>query len=285
MTELSPVFERLREWKLRVYHHDWNLARKFYTDDRFIRLSGDGQAVQHLHINVPQTDGMGNVVGVQNQIAEMDVDIILDEGPDTVTMREELIEQLSDRPDIPSEILLELSNLPDKDVLLKKLQEFKSPPPEVQDLQKRMGQLEELTKAAELDKTLADTEKVRADTAVAGIGVGIPPQALPQLGEVFPFYHREPTFLDQAQHISGAPPPGMPPPNALAGPPGAPPGPGGPPPPNGLGAPGQPPAGPMPPGAEAPQQDFLAASSTPWVPGEEPHLNQQGGLPLPQGGI
>lgn len=284
MAELSPVYERMREWKLQTYHHDWCLARKYYTDDRIIRISGDGQAVQHMRINVPVTDGQGNIVSMQNQIAEMDVDIILDEGPDTVTMREELIEQLSDRPDIPSEILIELSNLPDKDVLLQKLQQFKAPPPELQELQKRMSLLEELQKSADLDKTLAETEQTRTDTLASGVAAGVPPQMLPHVGELFPFFHREPTFLDQAQHISGAPPQGMPQ-NALAGPPGAPPGPGGqPPPPNALGAPGA--AGPpMPPGAEAPQQDFLEQSSTPWLPGEEPHLNQVGGLPMPQGGV
>ncbi len=279
MAELSPVYERMREWKLQTYHHDWSMARKFYTDDRYIRITGNPQAVQHLRINVPVIDQMGNVVGMQNQIAEMDVDIILDEGPDTVTMREELIEQLSDRPDIPSEVLIELSNLPDKDVILQKLQQFKAPPPDVVELQKRMSQLEELTKAAELDRARADTESTRATTAKTMVDAGLLPQSL----EAFPFYYREPTYLDQAQSMVGAPPPGM---NALGGPPGAPPGPGGPPPPpNGLGGLGPADQGPMPPGAEAPQSDFLAESSTPWIPGEEPQLNQAGGLPLPPGGV
>jgi hypothetical protein len=216
----------------------------------------------------------------------MDVDIILDEGPDTVTMREELIEQLSQRPDIPSEILIELSNLPDKDVILKKLGEHKQPPPEIMELQKRMAQLEEFKAAADVDAVVANTEKVHTDAAIAAAGAGMPPQMLPQLGQLFPFLHREPTFLDQAQQLAGGPPPGMPQ-NALAGPPNgaAPPG-GGMPPPNALGAPGGAgEAGAMPPGAEAPSQDFLAESSTPWIPGEEPQLNQAGGLPLPPGGV
>ena len=282
MAELSPVYERMREWKLQVYHHDWSLARKFYTDDRYVRITGNGQAVQHLQINAPtgQIDPQTGQPVLQNQIAEMDVDIILDEGPDTVTMREELIEQLSDRPDIPSEVLIELSNLPDKDVILQKLAEHKSPPPEIQELQKRMSSLEEMKAAADLDKSRADTESTRAGTIKTLVDAG----ALPQAMEAFPFYYREPTFLDQAQHIAGGPPqmpPGMPP-NALGGPPGQ----GGPPPPpNALGAPGQMP-GPMPPGADAPQEgDVLAQSSTPWIPGEDPHINQAGGLPLPPGGV
>jgi hypothetical protein len=272
----------MREWKLQSYHHDWSNACKYYTDDRWIRVTGNAQAPQHMRINVPtgQVNPQTGEPILENQIAEMDVDIILDEGPDTVTMREELIEQLSQRPDIPSEILIELSNLPDKDLILQKLQEHKSPPPEIMELQKRMGQLEELKAAAELDKIVADTDKVHADAAIAGLGAGVPPQMLPQLGQLFPFLHREPTFLDQAQQLAG----GMPQ-NALAGPPDgmAPPG-GGMPPPNALGGPGGA-GGAMPPGAEAPQEDFLAESSTPWIPGEEPQLNQAGGLPLPPGGV
>jgi hypothetical protein len=283
MAELSPVYERMREWKLQTYHHDWCLARKYYTDDRFIRVTGNAQAPQHMRINVltgqinPQT---GEPV-LENQIAEMDVDIILDEGPDTVTMREELIEQLSQRPDIPSEILIELSNLPDKDVILQKLGEHKAPPPELQELQKRMGQLEEMQAAATLDKTRADAEAVHATTAKTMAEAGMPPEVISQ---IFPFHYREPTFLDQAQQMSGTPPPGMQQ-NALAGPPnGMPPPGGGMPSPNALGAPGASGEA-MPPGAEAPQQDFLEQSSTPWIPGEEPHLNQAGGVPFPQGGM
>lgn len=275
MAELSPVYERMREWKLRCYHKDWNLARKFYTDDRFVRITGNAEANQHLRINMPVTDGMGNVVGVENQIAEMDVDIILDEGPDTVTMREELIEQLSDRPDIPTEILVELSNLPDKDVILKKLQEFKAPPPEIVELQKRLSQLEELKAAADVDKVRADVESTRAGTIGTLVQAGVMPQAM----EAFPFFYREPTFLDQAQGMTGQPPPNMAQ-NSLGEPPGGDPGmEGGMPPPNTLGDPG------MPPGAEAPGQDFLAQSSTPWIPGEEPQLNEEGGLPMPPGGV
>jgi hypothetical protein len=273
MAELSPVYERMREWKLRCYRRDWNLVRQFYTDERIIRVTGDPNAVQYLKINAPIVDPMtGQVTGVENQVAEIDVDIILDEGPDTVTMREELMQQLSQLGPgvIPPELLIEMSNITEKDALLKKLAEFKAPPPELQDLQKRMAQLEELTAAADLDKKRADTEKTRADTIGALVGAGVLPQAM----EAFPFYYREPTFLDQAQGMSSTPPM---PQNALGGPPAGGAGPdGGMPPPNALAGPGQPP------GAEEPT-DFLAMSSTPWLPGDEPHLNQEGGLPMPNG--
>lgn len=281
MAELSPVYERMREWKLKCYRRDWNLVRQFYNDERIIRITGDAGAPQYLKVNVPVINPMTGQPAMgpdgqpilENQLAEIDVDVILDEGPDTVTMREELMEQLSQLGPgvVPPELLIEMSNISEKDAILKKLADFKAPPPELQDLQKRMAQLEEMTAAADLDKKRADTEKVRAETGKTMVEAGLPPEAISQ---VFPIYYREPTFLDQAQGIQSPPPM---PQNALGGPPAGGMGPEGPlPPPNALAGPGQPP------GAEEPT-DFLAMSSTPWIPGQEPMLNQEGGLPMGAG--
>lgn len=299
MADLSPVFERLREWKLRCYRKDWNLIRQFYTDERIIRITGNPNAIEYLKINTPMLDPNTGQPAIdpqtgqprmQNEIAAIDVDIILDEGPDTVTMREELMDQLSQLGPgvVPPELLIEMSNISEKDVLLQKLAEFKAPPPDVQALQKRMAQLEELTKAAQLDKVVADTESAQATALKTLADAGIPPQMAPQAGQAFPFFHREPNFTDQAeQQVGGGQPQGPPPgmaQNGLGGPPSAQrPSDGGMPPPNALGAQG-PSGGPpgQPPGAEVPQ-DYLAASSTPWLPGDEPQLNQPGGLPLPNG--
>ncbi len=272
MTELSPVFERMREWKLRCYHHDWHLIRKFYTDERFIRITGDDKAIQHLHINAPVMNEMGQIVGVENVVADMDIDIILDEGPDTITMREELIQAISDRPDIPVELIIEMSSLPDKDAVLKKLAEFKAPPPEVQDMNKRMAQLEEAMAAAKVDSQQASTEKTRADTAKVMAETMMPPEAFPQL---FPLQYGRPSFLDQAVGLMSQPP--MPPPgmeqNALAGPPGMPPG-MGPPPPNALAPPPQVPQG--------PEEDYLAQMAPYPDPRDyhEPQVGERGGLPM-----
>lgn len=273
MTELSPVFERMREWKLRCYHHDWHLIRKFYTDDRYIRLTGDEKAVQHLRINAPVMNEMGQVVGVENVIADMDVDIILDEGPDTITMREELIQAISDRPDIPVELIIEMSSLPDKDTVLKKLAEFKAPPPDVSEMQKRMAQLEEAMAAAKVDSQQADTEKKRADTAKVMVETMMPPEAFPQ---IFPLQYGRPSFLDQAVGMMGGQQPPMPPPgmeqNALAGPPGAPP------PPDAMQPNAMMPEG-MP---QGPEEDYLAQMAPYPDPREytEPQLGERGGLPM-----
>jgi hypothetical protein len=197
MTELSPVFERMREWKLACYRKDWQLMRQFWTNERYVRITGDPKAIEFLHINRVAEDPLTGQVHIENAIAEMDVDILLDEGPDTVTMREELMEQLSQMgPEaIPPELLIEMSNISEKDTILQKLKEFKAPPPEVIELQKKMADLEEKLAAANVDKAQADVESSRAGTLKTLVETGLPPQVV---SEVFPFAYRVPSFLEQA---------------------------------------------------------------------------------------
>lgn len=298
MTELSPVFENLKEWKLSVYHKDWRLIRQFWNGERYIRVTSDPRAVEFLSINRVIEDPMTGQIQMENAIAEMDVDVILDEGPDTVTLREELMENLAQLGPqaVPAEILIEMSDWPEKDVLLKRLQEAKAPPPELMEMQKRMGALEELLRAAQADKTIADADAVRATTmktwaeisapkppagagakpASAKPGSGSTPVSAPAapqrnmgdiandllvssqlMSELFPILYREPTTVDT---IKMAPGPGeqmAPPPNAM------------------LPEPQSGPEG-MPMDEGAPQLP------NPMM-GGEPQINQPGGLPLGPG--
>jgi hypothetical protein len=190
---------------------------------------------------------------------DMDVDVLLDQGPDTVTMREELIQAIADRPDVPLEIILELSTLPDKDIILKRLSESKEPPPEVKQLMERMAKLEAVKAAADIDETIAGTEKDRADAltklAKMTLETGVPPQAL---SGMFPVKYREPSFVDRlmlASRTEQELQEQEPPQNAMtqqSGPEGR---------PQGSGSP-------------------MGAQGGPALPGEEPELDQAGGLPM-----
>jgi hypothetical protein len=68
--------------------------------------------------------------------------------------------------------MIELTNVPNKERLLKMLDEVQQPPPEMQALQQRNQQLEEAMKVATVEKTQSETaknvasvEKTQADTA------------------------------------------------------------------------------------------------------------------------
>lgn len=168
MTELSPVFERLRDWKLRCYRKMWGRAKQCWTSERWIRITDDEGAPSFIGLNQyqqhPQT---GQIVG-QNIVSQIDVDIILDEGPDTITMNEELLQQFSQLGEAAAgplgKIMIELSNVPRKQELLKMIDKATAPAPEMMEMQQRMAKLEELLKAAMVDEKVAAVEAKRAET-------------------------------------------------------------------------------------------------------------------------
>jgi len=127
MTELSPVFERQRDWKLRVYRKLWARMRQAWTAERWIRVTDDSNAIQFVPINQYQMDPMSGQIQAQNVVAEIDVDIILDEGPDTITMNEELMDQFTKLGEAAmsplGKIVIELSNTPKKEQLIKMIDE------------------------------------------------------------------------------------------------------------------------------------------------------------------
>lgn len=136
MTELSPVFERHRDWKLRCYRKMWARIRQAWTGERWIRVTDDPDAVQFVPMNQYQIDPMTGQIVANNVVAEIDVDIMLDEGPDTITMNEELLQTLSQLSSVPPpmwKIFIELSNTPQKEKLFNMLDEAQQamqPPPD-----------------------------------------------------------------------------------------------------------------------------------------------------------
>lgn len=127
MTELSPVFERQRDWKLRCYRKMWSRIRQAWTAEKWIRITDEDNAVQFVGLNQYEMDPMTGQIMSQNVVAEIDVDIILDEGPDTIVMNEELMQHFSSMGEAAfspaGELLIELSNVNNKDRLLKLIQD------------------------------------------------------------------------------------------------------------------------------------------------------------------
>lgn len=191
MTELSPVFERLRDWKLRVYRAVWLRVKQAWQGEKWIRVTDDERSQQFVGINQFQVDPMTGQITGSNMIAALDVDIILDEGPDTITMTEELLQNLSQIASAPPQlwkIMIELSNVPQKDRLLKMLDEALAPvpAPEAQPTPEQqaavMLELEDKAagveqKRASVAKTYSDIESNRANAAAKIISAQMRPQA------------------------------------------------------------------------------------------------------------
>lgn len=138
LVELAPIYDSLRDWTLRVYRQMWMRIRQFWTDERYIRVTDEAQAPQFIAVNKvigaqPVMGPDGQVVMqpiMENSLAQMDVDIIIDESPDIVTLRQEEFEQLATLAQqgipIPPEMLVEASSVRNKQRLLEMMQQQKA---------------------------------------------------------------------------------------------------------------------------------------------------------------
>jgi hypothetical protein len=117
LAELSKFVLAHRSWKLRVYRAIWNIAQQFWTEEDWIRVTDDEQVVNFIQLNGvgidrnPQSPNFGRPTLV-NAIGELDVDIIMDEGPDVVSVMQDAYEILKDDPGVPVEVKVEASPLP-----------------------------------------------------------------------------------------------------------------------------------------------------------------------------
>ena len=208
MTELSPVYDRNRDWKLRVYKMIWARTRQVWTAERWIRITSNQAAAQFVGINQYQQHPVTGQLQSQNVLAELDVDVILDEGPDVVVMREELLQQITQMgPNALGplgKVVIELSNVPNKEQLLSMLDQASAVPPQMQQQQQQMHDLGTLEKRAKIDVEVSAAERNRAQATQILASIGLPPAAIQQWPAL-------PVVSGFAQGQMGPPGPGGPP--------------------------------------------------------------------------
>jgi hypothetical protein len=156
LTELAPVLGVFDRWMLRVYRAMWETARQFWTAPMWIRVTDDEGAPEFIGLNMPATveTPYGPQQTVEHPIAEMDVDITIETTPDTANVQQEqflgLIELVkSGAVQIPPQILIKASSLPDKTALLEEMKALSEQPNPQAELQLRGA-------AAEVQKTEAE---------------------------------------------------------------------------------------------------------------------------------
>jgi len=182
VAELGPYMLNMRAWKLRVYRVLFNAVQKYWTNERWIRVTDAQGLEQFVQVNAMRFGAPGQMPQLVNAIGQLDVDIILDEGPDTVTLMQDTYDAISTA--LPSvakilspaqaqavmEVLVETSPLP-ADVKRKfrqagEQQANAGPPPEVQaemakvqvQQQYNQGQL-----ALQREKNVLDAQTKQAD--------------------------------------------------------------------------------------------------------------------------
>ena len=186
LAELAPLYDRFNDFKLRVYRATWARIKQFWTSPKWIRITDDEQSVQFVGLNQVQgIDPMTMQPQVQNAVAQMDVDVILETGPDTVTLQSEEFEQLAQimpqlatLPPPYALALIEASSLPAQ--RKKKMTELLSgqgqqQDPEAMMMQKRAAEAEIAGKEAEVGLRQAQAQatigKAQMDAQMAPLQI------------------------------------------------------------------------------------------------------------------
>lgn len=115
IAELGPYLLSFKAWKLRVYRAIWNAIQQHWTAERWVRVTDEDQVAQFFAVNQVQVDPMTGQPVMVNALGSLDVDIIIDEGPDTINMQADAYDTLSimatKGQQVPPEVLIELSPL------------------------------------------------------------------------------------------------------------------------------------------------------------------------------
>lgn len=212
MTESADYLDAIRRLSLEVYRSAWARIRQFWTAERWIRVTDDERNVRFVGLNQPVTalqmmaKEMGvtkenaaeappevqqqlamiaqdprsqMVVAIENNVTELDVDIVVDEGIDTPTIQAEQFEVVANMlPGAPPnlqpilwEALFANSAFRDKDKVLEAL---RAPPdPQAMQMQQMAQQMAMQGQAAEIAKTVSETAENEAQTAAIAAGVQI----------------------------------------------------------------------------------------------------------------
>lgn len=113
IAELGPYITAYKGWKIRVYRAVWNAIQRHWSAERWIRVTDDDNVAQFIQINGLQTDPMTGIPAIVNGIGSLDVDIIIDEGPDTINMMADTYDALlalaQSGAQVPPAVLIELS--------------------------------------------------------------------------------------------------------------------------------------------------------------------------------
>lgn len=194
MVEMAPLLDALRHFNIRLYRQVWNRIRQFWTDERWVRITDDERNVRFTVLNTTQgalaMRKLGEAVKSgqvdmdtarqyeqqilndprmaqpANAVGELDVDIDIDEVAETPTLQAEQFDLLAKMAQggipIPPDVLIEASGLRNKAKLLKMLEESRSQPNPMQELQQRGAAAEVAKSEAEVGKTQAETEYTAA---------------------------------------------------------------------------------------------------------------------------
>jgi hypothetical protein len=115
IAELGPFMIGVRNLKLRLYRAIWCAIQRYWEAERYIRVVSSEGIEQLVQINGVGIDPMTGVPRMINAVGQLDVNIILDEGPDEINMMGDAYDTLlalaQGGAQVPPIVLIELAPL------------------------------------------------------------------------------------------------------------------------------------------------------------------------------
>ncbi|MBN3848155.1 hypothetical protein G3N58_15140 [Paraburkholderia sp. Ac-20342] len=194
--EVEPIIDDLRQWTKQVYEASWLCIRQFWTSEKWIRVTDDERNAKWVGLNQPVTlqQALGEldpaeaaqylqqvqppmqpndprlqqIVRVDNDIAGLDVDITIEEGPDVANIQAEQFQMLTQLAQsgvpLPPAVLIEASQLRNKDKLIEMLEQSQQ---QNAGAQQQAQQINTAKAQADISKTTAEAEHAHAQAVKA----------------------------------------------------------------------------------------------------------------------
>lgn len=192
LTELAVVLVGIEDLDLRVFRQMWMRIKQFWNAAKTVRVTDDIGAPKFLMVNEPVTqevpgivmgpDGQPTigtqtvVVEVKNRPAEMDMDIIIENSPDTATLAAEQFSEIMKLVPIygpaafPLKLVIKASALPKKRELLEALETMEQEAAQAQPPVDPRIESEVALNAAKTAKTAHEADGIELENQMAAIG-------------------------------------------------------------------------------------------------------------------
>ena len=196
-TENAPMFEVLRDIDYRVYRKIWNRIRQYWTGEKWVRVTDDQNNLKWVGLNRKMTVGQQmlaqaeqqgapremlqqmqmramqdpsmQAMVTENNIAELDVDLILTDAPDTVSQQVEDFQTIGEMVKsgfpMPPMAVIEASPLSNKERILKMMKEAPQIPPQAQQQMEQMKQQAQ-DMQGQLQQAMQENQQLKADMMV-----------------------------------------------------------------------------------------------------------------------
>jgi hypothetical protein len=202
LTELSNPLDNLADWEVRCYKQMWSRVKQYWNEERWFRVTGNEDKYKFVVVNQQVTRGQEvlaqmqandaseeqiayaegqmqfipesqEVVRIANDIASVDVDIIIEDVPDTITIQQEqfaeLVELAKAGIQFPPKIYLAASQVHNKRDLIEMLDGQDNEQAKAQEAAQQVIQQSELAdieaKNAKTGLAEAQVIKIKAETA------------------------------------------------------------------------------------------------------------------------